>query len=118
MFDSLKQKIFTGERALFQADSLNIYDSVFDDGESPLKESRNINLYQSMFRWKYPLWYSRNIYLKDCTLFNTARAGIWYTDNIDMDNVTIDAPKTFRRANHISLKAINFPNDWYSHLHI
>lgn len=37
------------------------YDTIFDDGESPLKESRNIELYGSMFKWKYPLWYAKDI---------------------------------------------------------
>ena len=34
--------------------NLKIYDTIFDDGESPLKEDRNIELYGSMFKWKYP----------------------------------------------------------------
>ena len=55
---TLDKGIFTGERALFQGRDLKICDSIFEDGESPLKHSRDIELYGSMFRWKYPLWYS------------------------------------------------------------
>ena len=51
----IRQDHFKGERALFKGSDLRIYDSVFDDGESPLKESSNIELYGSMFKWKYPL---------------------------------------------------------------
>ena len=40
----IKQAYLTGERALFGAHDLRITDTVFDDGESPLKESRNIEL--------------------------------------------------------------------------
>ena len=40
----LRQQKLTGERALFQSENLAIYDSVFDDGESPLKESSNLYL--------------------------------------------------------------------------
>jgi hypothetical protein len=65
----IRQEFFTGERALFQGENLKIYDSVFADGESPLKESHDIELYTSLFRWKYPLWYSRNIVAKACTWF-------------------------------------------------
>lgn len=57
----IRQEFLTGERALFMGKNLDIYDTIFDDGESPLKESRGINLYGSMFKWKYPLWYSKNI---------------------------------------------------------
>lgn len=58
---------------------LKIYDTIFDDGESPLKESRNIELYGSMFKWKYPLWYAKDIKAENCTWFEMARAGVWYT---------------------------------------
>ena len=57
-----------------------------------------------MFKWKYPVWYSKNIFMNDCTLFETARSGIWYTDNISLTNCIVEAPKTFRRASNIKLK--------------
>ena len=46
----IKQEFLTGERALFQGHDLRITDTILDDGESPLKESRNIELYGSMFK--------------------------------------------------------------------
>lgn len=106
----IKQKFLTGERALFKADGLKIVDTTFADGESPLKESSNIELSGSMFKWKYPLWYSKDIALENCILFDTARAGIWYTDNIKLNNCTIDAPKTFRRASNITLCDVTMPD--------
>ena len=106
----ITQKFLTGERALFQENDLKIYDTTFADGESPLKESRNIELYRSMFKWKYPLWYSHDILMEDCVLFEMGRAGIWYTDNISMRNCLIEAPKTFRRTNHILLNRVTMPN--------
>lgn len=97
---------FEGERALFFAKDLKIYDSVFENGESPLKESRNIEIYSSAFRWKYPLWYSSDVKMFDSVLEPTARSGIWYTDNIEIENSVIDAPKTFRRSCGIVLKGV------------
>ena len=38
----IRQEYLTGERALFQGENLKIYDSIFADGESPLKESHDI----------------------------------------------------------------------------
>lgn len=106
----LKQQLFTGERALFQGKDLQISYSTFADGESPLKESRNIDLYHSMFKWKYPLWYSKDIFMERCTLFEMARAGIWYTENILISDSTIEAPKTFRRCSGITLRNVTMPN--------
>ena len=104
------QQLFTGERSLFGARDTEIEYSTFSDGESPLKESHNIKLYNCLFRWKYPLWYSSDIEMSECTLFDNARAGIWYTDNISIKNTTIEAPKTFRRSSGISLEHVTIPN--------
>lgn len=106
----ITQEFLTGERALFQGKDLEIHDTIFADGESPLKESRNIELYGSMFKWKYPLWYSRDIKMEDCVLFEMGRAGIWYTENLSMKNCTIEAPKTFRRAANLTLDHVTMPN--------
>ena len=106
----IRQEFLTGERALFHGQDLAIYDTTFADGESPLKESRNIYLEGSLFQWKYPLWYSRDIRLKDCTLFEMARAGIWYTHNLEMENTLVEAPKNFRRATGLRIRQVNFPN--------
>lgn len=104
------QELLVGERALFQAKDLSIFNCTFEDGESPLKESRNIDLHESNFKWKYPLWYSNNVTLENCVLFDTARSGIWYTNNIEINNSLIAAPKTFRRANNIRLNNVDMPN--------
>lgn len=108
--EEIRQEFLTGERILFKGENLDIYDTIFTDGESPLKESCNIKLTNSMFKWKYPLWYSKNITINNCTLFEMARAGIWYTDNIYIENTIIEAPKNFRRTTEIILKNVTFSN--------
>lgn len=108
--EKIVQKFLTGERALFMSDDLEIHNTIFADGESPLKESKNIKLYGSMFKWKYPIWYSNNIYMKDCVLFDMARAGIWYTNDITVEDTQIEAPKLFRRSSNINLKNVTFSN--------
>lgn len=105
----IEQK-FTGERALFQSYDLDITNCTFTDGESPLKESQNLNIKSSLFQWKYPLWYCNNVTMKDSIMFEMARAGIWYSNVVDLYNVTIEAPKTFRRCNDITMEKVNMPN--------
>ena len=110
MVENIAGKVLTGERALFKGEDLNIYETIFEDGESPLKESRNINLKNSMFRWKYPLWYAKNVNVRECTWFETARSGVWYTENISVEDSMIEAPKNFRRCREVSLKNVSMPN--------
>lgn len=105
-----RQALLTGERALFQAKGLKIYDSIFMDGESPLKESSDIELFGSSFKWKYPLWYAKNITAKNCIWFEMGRAGVWYTDNVTVEDSAIDAPKNFRRCHDVTLKNVSLPN--------
>lgn len=101
---------FSGERALFASSDVIIEDSVFFDGESPLKESSEISLERCEFQWKYPLWYCKNVNATECVFRETARSGIWYTKNINMTNCEIEAPKTFRRSSDIVLCDVRMPN--------
>lgn len=89
---------------------LKVYDSVFAEGESPLKESENIELYDSLFRWKYPLWYCNHVKAERCTWFDMARAGVWYTNDISVKDTIIEAPKNFRRCDGVTLQNVNFPH--------
>lgn len=50
----VKQAYLKGERALFKSHDLKVEDSIFADGESPLKESDHIDISGSIFKWKYP----------------------------------------------------------------
>lgn len=103
-----RQQLLTGERALFKMANAKIVDSVFAAGESPLKESKEIELIDTTFRWKYPLWYSADIKADNITLVDTARSGIWYTTNIQIENSLIQAPKAFRRSTGITLNHVTF----------
>ena len=105
-----RQQFFKGERALFAEDGAKIYDSVFDDGESPLKESKNIEVYNSQFKWKYPMWYSNNINVTNCNWFEMARSGVWYTNNITVKDSLITAPKNFRRCDGVTLDNVDLTN--------
>lgn len=109
-WQEVRRQRLTGERALFQSRRLRVYDSVFEDGESPLKESADIELHRCLLRWKYPLWYCRNILAKDCTWFEMARAGVWYSDNVRVEDAVIEAPKNFRRCNGLALSRVHLPN--------
>ena len=108
--EKLVQGTFVGERALYMAEDVEICDSVFCDGESPLKESVGVRIDSCIFKWKYPLWYSRDVYMRDSTFIDTARSGIWYTDNVRVESSVIDAPKTFRRCRGVSILDCSIPH--------
>ena len=107
--EELCQTVLTGERALFGAQGIRLTDCTFENGESPLKESRDITLEGCLFKWKYPLWYAQDITVKHSVWFEMARAGVWYTDRITAEDCTIDAPKNFRRCHDITLRRVTLP---------
>ena len=106
----IENQEFSGERALFMAHDAEVRDCRFFDGESPLKESKNIKVIGCDFEWKYPLWYSSNVCVKNTILSENARSGIWYTHEITMESCNIEAPKTFRRASGIRLFDVSILN--------
>lgn len=105
-----RQELLTGERAMYNTHEAVFYDTTFSDGESPLKESSEIELRNCIFKWKYPLWYSKNIKVYNTTWLDTARSGIWYTDNIYIKDSFIEAPKQFRRSKNITIENTMIPN--------
>jgi len=110
MRNVIKNQYLTGERALFAVCDTDIYDTIFCDGESPLKHSSSVSLYGSMFKWKYPLWYSKDIDVSNSVWFENARAGVWYTDNITVTGCAVEAPKNFRRCDTVTIKNTSFSN--------
>lgn len=98
-----------GERALFDTHGAKIRMCMFDNGESPLKESSELDIEECIFGWKYPLWYCEGVRVSGSTLLETARSGIWYTKNISVKDSVIEAPKTFRRSSDISLFGVSMP---------
>ena len=106
----LENGVYEGERALYSSRDVEILRSVFRNGESPLKESRGVSLFECRFEWKYPLWYCKDVTVNDCVLELTARSGIWYTNNITVTDCNISAPKTFRRCVGVVLNNVEMPN--------
>ena len=99
----IKNRYFEGERVLYGLNDANLDGITFGEGELPLKEAQNINLKNSIFKWKYPLWYDENVKVENTTFETMSRSGIWYTKNISIKNSALQTPKLFRRASHITL---------------
>ena len=98
-----QNEAFEGERALFMTRDALIERCRFHDGESPLKESKDLTVRETSFEWKYPLWYCKSVEVFDSNFNPNARAGIWYTKGISLDQCQFDAPKLFRRCTGIRI---------------
>ena len=98
---------FIGERAMFGVKDTEFERCGFAAGESPLKHGQNLRLKNCIFEWKYPLWYTKNVAVEGGFLMQTARAGIWYAQDVSFKDTLIQAPKSFRRCQNVSLENVN-----------
>ena len=106
--DIVKSKKFEEERPLFALSDATIRDCVFKKGESALKMCKNLKILNCSFEYKYPLWYSNNIEVKNSTFNKLSRSGIWHSANLSIENCVFLSPKNFRRASDITIMNCDF----------
>ena len=107
------------ERALYGITNAEVVNCTFEgpaDGESCLKETRNIRVVDCKFCLRYPLWHVQDGYLLRCTFTDTARASCWYCRNFTMEDVTSNSIKIIRECDNTVIKNCNinsFEFAWY-----
>ena len=101
---------FGGERPLFNRHDLCLRNVVIEPGESALKECSVIEAYNCEFKGKYPFWHVDTFKIKDCVFRPTARAALWYSRRLLMEDTLIEAPKMFRRMSDLTLRNIRIPD--------
>ena len=103
-----QNQFFEGERPLFAEKNLALDHVRFYPGESALKHSENVQISQCNFMGKYPLWHSANVNIHDTEFQVYARAAIWYTRHLHMQNCRVDAPKMFRECSELDILETTF----------
>lgn len=99
-------KTFGEERALYAIDGADIADCAFDgteDGESALKESRNVTVRHCLFNLRYPLWHTENAVVHDSEMTGNCRAAIWYGKNITLAGCALRGIKALRECEDVTL---------------
>ena len=77
MKNTIENKVFDEERALYNLKDTEVKKCTFagkQDGESVLKETRNIRVIDSSFSLKYPLWHAKKYELINSTFDEKTRA--------------------------------------------
>lgn len=97
-----------GERPLYSSHDIEMKNITIGAGESAVKESSNIVANGCRFEGKYPLWRIKKLQVNDCLFTEGGRAGIWYSDDITMENCMYEAPKGFRDCNNVVVKNTKF----------
>ena len=107
---TIKSKQMDEERALYHLTNADVVDCVFAgpaDGESVLKETRNIVVSGCRFSLRYPMWHVKKFLLEKSTMDELTRAALWYADYGTIRHCDLDGIKAVRECSHIRLLDCN-----------
>ncbi len=97
----IQNKTFPRERDLYAARGVWLKNCRFDgaeDGESALKEARNVRLSGCYMNLRYPLWHDNNVRLEDTEMTENCRAALWYTRGADIRKSRMHGIKAVREC--------------------
>ena len=100
-------KQFDEERALYALKNTDVVDCVFAgpaDGESALKEARDVRLENCSFSLRYPLWHVRGFRLHDSRMDDKTRAAIWYAEDGRITDSNLGGIKALRECAGVEIR--------------
>lgn len=104
--NTIENLTLDAERALYGAHGVLIRNCTFDgpaDGESALKECREITVQDCSFRLRYPFWHVRGAQVRSIDMTETCRAAFWYGQNVHLADSQLGGIKAFREMGNCSI---------------
>ena len=102
-----ENQTFDQERALYGLSGAVVNNCRFDgpaDGESALKECRDIQVSRSFMNLRYPFWHVDTARISDTTFTENCRAALWYDNNITIEKCRLFGIKALRECTDIIIK--------------
>lgn len=102
----LHKQTYDAERALYASRGIKLVDCEFKgeaDGESALKECKNVVADGCLFDLRYPLWHCSGVSLINCTQTPDCRAALWYSADVIADRTVFGGIKAFRECARVKL---------------
>lgn len=98
---------FDEERSLYNLKDADVVGCTFAgpaDGESVLKEARNVTVRDCRFSLRYPLWHTKSFQLIHSSMDELTRAPIWYAEDGLIDSCTITGVKCLRECDRMEIR--------------
>ena len=101
-----ENQVFDQERALYGSDGIEVSGCRFDgpaDGESALKESRNILVRDCFFNLRYPFWHDKHLTIRSSEMTQLCRAALWYSEDITIEDSLLHGIKALRECGDVKI---------------
>lgn len=105
----IENQQFSAERALYNMRDLSVRDCRFageEDGESALKECRNIDVQNCFMDLRYPFWHVHGLSAAHCELTENCRAAMWYDRNVRISDCRMNGIKALRECRRIDISGM------------
>lgn len=105
--ETIENKTFDRERALYASQGISLKNCSFDgpaDGESALKESRDVRLSYCFCNLRYPFWHDVSLTIADSEMTELCRAAIWYSADIDIRDSKLHGIKALRECSRVKMQ--------------
>ena len=113
----IENKTYDEERALYNLKNATVKSCTFAgeaDGESSLKECRNIVVDNCNFSLRYPLWHAEGYKLAGCKMDTFTRAPIWYSNGGTIVNCDITGIKCLRECKDTIIENCNIVSEEFA----
>jgi hypothetical protein len=109
-----ENKKYDEERALYDIENATVRNCVFAgeaDGESALKECRNIEVENCRFELRYPFWHVVGAKISNITMTETCRAALWYDSDVKVADSTLHGIKALRECRNVFLDSCDIDSE-------
>ena len=102
-----ENRVFDEERALYGSRRAEVKSCRFDgpaDGESALKECRDVTVENCFFNLRYPFWHDEHLTISGCELTELCRAALWYSEDIHIKDSKLHGIKALRECANVVIE--------------
>ncbi len=106
MMRIIHDQTFDAERALYGSDDILVKNCSFDgpaDGESALKECKDVQVEHCFLNLRYPFWHDHGLAIRDSRMTELCRAALWYSDHIVIENTQLHGIKALRECADVKM---------------
>ena len=102
----IKEKTLDEERALYGSKGIIVDNCRFDgpaDGESALKECRDVEVRDSFFNLRYPFWHDDSLTISGSEMTDKCRAALWYSTDVTITDTKLHGIKALRECSDVRI---------------